>query len=261
MPTGAITGYIDVAQLTLYAFWLFFAGLILYLRREDKREGYPLHSEASTSTKTIIDPMSPSLPRPKTFLLAHGHTVLAPNDKLDEREIRADPLLPWMGAPLEPKGDPMLDGVGPAAWANREDEPERTMDNLPLIAPMHLLEGSYVEPRDPDPRGMKVIAADGKVAGTVSELWIDRSEPQVRYLEVQLAANPEGGGVLLPIHYARVKRWQGQVHVSSILAHQFANVPKVRSRDYVTKLEEDKITAYYSGGKMYATPARMEPIL
>ena len=25
MNTGAITGYIDVAQLTLYAFWIFFA--------------------------------------------------------------------------------------------------------------------------------------------------------------------------------------------------------------------------------------------
>ena len=45
MPAGAITGYIDVAQLVLYAFWIFFAGLIFYLRREDKREGYPLESD------------------------------------------------------------------------------------------------------------------------------------------------------------------------------------------------------------------------
>ena len=36
--------YIDGAQIALYAFWLFFAGLIIYLRREDKREGYPLES-------------------------------------------------------------------------------------------------------------------------------------------------------------------------------------------------------------------------
>ena len=45
LPTAALTGYIDVAQVTLYAFWLFFAGLIFYLRREDKREGYPLDSD------------------------------------------------------------------------------------------------------------------------------------------------------------------------------------------------------------------------
>ena len=35
---------IDGASITLYAFWIFFAGLIIYLRREDKREGYPLDS-------------------------------------------------------------------------------------------------------------------------------------------------------------------------------------------------------------------------
>lgn len=36
--------YIDGAQIALYAFWLFFFGLIIYFRREDKREGYPLES-------------------------------------------------------------------------------------------------------------------------------------------------------------------------------------------------------------------------
>jgi Photosynthetic reaction centre, H-chain N-terminal region len=47
MQVGEITGYIDVAQVTLYAFWVFFAGLIIYLRTEDKREGYPLESDRS----------------------------------------------------------------------------------------------------------------------------------------------------------------------------------------------------------------------
>lgn len=35
----------DFAQLVLYAFWIFFFALVVYLRREDKREGYPLHSD------------------------------------------------------------------------------------------------------------------------------------------------------------------------------------------------------------------------
>ena len=47
MKTGAITGYIDIAQIVLYGFWIFFAGLIIYLRKEDKREGYPLESDRS----------------------------------------------------------------------------------------------------------------------------------------------------------------------------------------------------------------------
>ena len=46
MMRGALTSYIDVAQIVLYAFFVFFAGLIWYLRREDRREGYPLESEA-----------------------------------------------------------------------------------------------------------------------------------------------------------------------------------------------------------------------
>mgnify|MGYP000491222488 CR=1 FL=1 len=64
MGTGAITGYIDVAQLVLYAFWIFFAGLIIYLRREDKREGYPLESERSGS---VTVQGFPAVPAPKTF--------------------------------------------------------------------------------------------------------------------------------------------------------------------------------------------------
>ena len=59
MPTGAITGYIDVAQLVLYAFWIFFAGLIFYLRREDKREGYPLVFERPDTAPYLNFPPIP----------------------------------------------------------------------------------------------------------------------------------------------------------------------------------------------------------
>ena len=46
MQVGAITGYIDLAQILLYAFWIFFAGLIYYLARESHREGYPMESDS-----------------------------------------------------------------------------------------------------------------------------------------------------------------------------------------------------------------------
>ena len=69
MPTGAITGYIDVAQIVLYAFWVFFAGLIFYLRREDKREGYPLESDRSGR---VMVQGFPAMPSSKTFLMADG---------------------------------------------------------------------------------------------------------------------------------------------------------------------------------------------
>ncbi len=85
MPTGAITGYIDVAQLTLYAFWVFFAGLIYYLRREDKREGYPLKSDRSDRVRVEG---FPPMPKPKRFLLPHGGVTVAPRDEKSERTER-----------------------------------------------------------------------------------------------------------------------------------------------------------------------------
>ena len=45
MGTGAITQYIDVAQIAFYIFLLFFIGLVIYLTLEGKREGFPLETE------------------------------------------------------------------------------------------------------------------------------------------------------------------------------------------------------------------------
>ena len=78
MESGSITPYIDVAQLVLYAFWIFFAGLIYYLHRENKREGYPLESDRSAHIKVQG---WPAVPAPKTYRLADGETVQVPNDK------------------------------------------------------------------------------------------------------------------------------------------------------------------------------------
>ena len=38
-------------------------------------------------------------------------------------------------------------------------------------------------------------------------------------------------------------------------------VPATRSPEQITLLEEEKITAYYGAGTLYATPERQEPIL
>ena len=259
MPRGAITSYIDVAQVTLYAFWFFFAGLIIYLRREDKREGYPLESERSPFVKVQG---FPPVPKPKTFVLQDGSKVEAPSPHGDDREIHAVPVAAWPGAPLRPTGDPMIDGVGPAAWAMREDKPEMTYEGLPGIVPLRVAADMSIAARDPDPRGMMVIAGDRKPAGVISDVWVDRSEPQVRYLEVELAAgDAPAKRVLLPIYFARIDIGRRTVTVRSILSHQFANVPALSHPDQVTKREEDRITAYYAGGTLYATPARAEPLL
>jgi photosynthetic reaction center H subunit len=65
--------------------------------------------------------------------------------------------------------------------------------------------------------------------------------------------------VLLPVNFARIKRDGIRVH--ALLAHQFSNVPGTRSPEQITLLEEEKITAYFGAGTLYATPERQEPLL
>ncbi|VWX55592.1 Reaction center protein H chain [Burkholderiales bacterium 8X] len=256
MGTGAITGYIDVAQIALYVFWAFFAGLIYYLHRENKREGYPLESERSGHVNVQG---FPAIPEPKTYLLRDGRQVTVPNDRRDDREIAAEPGGRFLGAPLEPIGDPMLAGVGPGSWAERADIPDTTADGDPRLAPLRASPGLGISGKDPDPIGLPVLGFDGAVAGVVTDLWVDRAEMVFRYLELEVPAVPAPRRVLLPINFARIDRQR--VRVRSILAAQFVNVPGTRRPDVVTMLEEEKIMAYYGAGTLYATPSRQEPWL
>jgi photosynthetic reaction center H subunit len=255
MQTGAITGYIDVAQLALYAFWIFFAGLIYYLHRENKREGYPLESDRSAH---ITVQGWPPVPAPKSFHLADGRVIQAPAPQRDAQPpLAAEPAGNFPGAPLRPTGNPMLDGVGPGAYALRADVPDTTVDGTPRIVPLHADGQFAVAGQDGDPRGLPVVGADGQVGGKVTDLWVDRAEMLFRYLEVEVADGARR--VLLPINFARIG--DRRINVKSILGAQFAQVPPTRSADQVTMLEEERIMAYYGAGTLYATPARQEPLL
>jgi len=256
MHSGAITDYIDVAQLAIYGFWIFFAGLIYYLRSEDKREGYPLESDRSGR---VTVQGFPRIPLPKVFKLAGGGTVLAPREERDTRPIHATPMGGYPGAPLVPTGNPMLDAVGPAAYAERANHPDVLTDGKPMILPARLAPGFSVAGKDPDPRGMAVLGADRAVGGTVTEIWVDRAEAQIRYLEVETVGTRRH--VLLPINFARIKASRRQINVKSILGAHFATVPGTASPDQVTRREEDQIMAYYAGGTLYAEPSRSEPLL
>jgi photosynthetic reaction center H subunit len=88
MQTGAFTSYIDVAQIALYLFWFFFAGLIYYLRQEDKREGYSACRIASAH----VTVQGFRHADPKTFLLPHGGTQTAPRVEAPEPFPAARPV-------------------------------------------------------------------------------------------------------------------------------------------------------------------------
>jgi photosynthetic reaction center H subunit len=178
-------------------------------------------------------------------------------------DIKAVPVDGFNGSPLIPTGNPMIDGVGPAAWADRADEPDRTFHGAPKIVPMRLDPTFSVAKGDPDPRGLPVEALDKVVAGTVIELWVDRAEPQVRYYEVQLSGTERR--IMLPagfVQWPNFGLWgNDRLLVKSITAAQFADVPAIRRDDQITLLEEDKVMAYFAGGHLYATAARSEPII
>ena len=255
MQIGAITGYVDLAQIILYLFWIFFACIIFYLVLENHREGYPMESENPGAATVAGWP----IPSPKVFKLANGSEVTVPDLSRGEppQNNRRDGNS--YGNPYEPLGDPMTAGVGPGSYAMRADVPEADPHGLPVIRPLRVLNGFGVSSNDTDPRGLPVMGADGKVAGTVVDMWVDTCEMMFRYVELDTATAGASRRVLLPVTFARIKR--DGVFVSSIYAAQFANVPVIKNADQVTLLEEDKISAYYGGGTLYADAMRSEPIL
>ena len=131
-----------------------------------------------------------------------------------------------------------------------------TSHGKPLIQPLRVVSDYTVAEQDVDPRGLPVMAGDGKQGGTVKDIWIDSAEMMFRYLEVEIAG---GRSVLLPMMFSRIRRNQVEVH--SLYARHFATVPALKNPDQITKLEEEKISAYYGGGTFYADPSRSEPLI
>lgn len=252
---GNITGYIDLAQVMLYIFWLFFFGLIYYLVAEGHREGYPMESDSLGRAVITGWP----IPEPKTFKLANGKSVTVPELDRPEPAYAAQSTHASPGSPIEPIGNPMLSGAGPGAWAMRADVPDMTMHGEPLIRPLRLMTDYSVARQDVDPRGLPVIGGDGKAGGVVRDIWLDSAEMMFRYLEVETQTQSGARRVLLPLTFARVRR--NQIEVNSIYGLHFSDVPGLRNPDQVTMLEEEKIMAYYGGGTMYADPSRSEPFL
>ena len=257
MHTGAITPYIDVDQLTLYAFWIFFALLVIYLILESKREGFPLVTSRTGERLTGILPM----PGPKTFLLRGGKTRTVPELEPDEI-VNAVQQQNFEGAPWVPLGNPMQDGVGPAGYALRSLEPELTYEGEHRTVPMRVADDHWVAEEDPDPRGWEVITADDLVAGTVADIWIDRAEANARFIEVALP-DPLARHVIVPVELTQVKTNArgGVIKVVSVTAPLLAAAPVPASPDFLSAREEDRIQAYFASGHLYALPSRLGPLI
>ena len=247
-------GNFDLASLSIWLFWIFFAVLIFYLQTENMREGYPLEDE----DENLSANQGPfPVPSPKTFKLPGGRgEVVVPSAANEEAHRRKDLALARTSAahgfPLAPTGDPMADGVGPASWVPREDAPELDAHGHAKIQPMANHDAFFVS-AGRDPRGLPVLSRDDQVVGTITDMWIDPGEHMVRYLEYKLDDKWGSGTRMLPITICRVQeRW---VLVKSLCAKDFNGVPQIRGNGQITKLEEDKVSAYYAGGTLYSKPS------
>ncbi len=255
--TQTFFAQVDLASVALWLFWIFFALLIYYLQRENMREGYPLEDDdGRPSANQGLFPV----PDDKTFKLPHGRgEVTVPSGQNpDRKDLALEKTAAGNGFPFQPTGDPMADGVGPASWAPRRDVPELDGHGHPKVVPMSASNNFHVS-AGRDPRGLPVMAGDGAVVGRIVDMWVDEPEQMVRYLEVELDGEHGTGKRLVPLTMARIRR--DCVKVRSIFGKHFAGVPKHTSPHQVTLLEEDKITAYYAGGTLYASEARLEPQL
>ncbi len=259
MNYAAITSYVDWAQIILYVFWIAFAGIVYYLQRESKREGFPLEHHFPDG-RSYTTPGLLGMPSPKTFLHADGSQHTVPNQHKSPQPLNARPMNRYNGAPLEPKGNPLTAGVGPGAWADRADKVEMTPHGQPVIVPLRVATDHNVSPHDTNPIGLPLIDAERQVAGKVTDLWVDRSEMIFRLLEAEIPL-PGGGkrSVLVPWNFCRVSR--GAVQVNAVMASQFVHAPTTKSDRQITMLEEEKLMAFYGAGTLYATPDRQEVIL
>jgi photosynthetic reaction center H subunit len=247
-------GDFDLASAAIWGFWLFFAALVYYLQTENMREGYPLRDDDG---RVAMNQGPFPVPADKTFLLPDGGSLTVPSGQRGDREdlamVRTSKAY---GSPFEPTGDPMADGIGPAAWAPRQDVPEVDAHGHAKIRPLSTL-AEFAVTSGRDPRGLTVQAGDGVPVGNITDMWVDVPEAMVRYLTVSLF---DGGGErLVPINLCRIK--SDRVAVRSLYGANFPGIPVLKSADQVTKLEEEKICAYYAGGTLYASPERLGPKL
>lgn len=252
--------FLDLAAVSLYIFFVFFFVLVFWLHREGKREGYPLVSDRPDKPLRYPIEGFPGVPPPKTFILPHGGTVVQPNR--DERAGVGQHLLaadPFPGAPQIATGDAMRDGVGAASWVARAEDHDLTWDDAtPKIVPLRAIPGWGVAAGSPDIRGRAVVGCDGVVAGSVVDLWVDRSEYIFRYVEVEL--NATLGRAIIPL--GMVHWWgNGPVIVDQASGAQIAAAPTIAHPERMTFREEDRVSGYFGGAELHGAPNRAEPLV
>ena len=176
MNHAYIVGTFDVAELAFLLFFGFFhRRWWLYLNKErPPRRGSVLEDEQEPARFPRL--AACLMATRKSCKLRNGRGTYVPErcSARDDINVAGVQGFRSAGAPWVPTGDPMKDGMGPAAWANRSKYPDLTFDGRPRIVPIAQSHELIIAPNDPQLIGWPVMAAD-KEDGRHGERYLGRS--------------------------------------------------------------------------------------
>ena len=259
METGAITGYIDVAQLVLYVFWIFFAGLIYYLaartsarairwRRTNGRE-----RDVRASRRSRAQDL---------HMLAHGGEATVPEHdaRRDRCSGRAGIAL-WPARRWCPPATRCSTASGPGAYAERADVPDTDFEAHAKIVPLRVAD--RLRRRAARPRSARHDGRSAPTARSAAPWSTCGSTSSEAIVPLPRGRGRRAGGkrhVLLPMNFARdpaPRRRQGARDPRRPVRRR-AGHARARPGDHA---RGGKIMAYYGAGTLYAEPSRQEPLL
>lgn len=198
---------------------------------------------------------------PASFVLREDRPDLTSEDDIKLRPMRMLPEHEIAEFDADPRGFEVVgaDGVPVGTvedlWIDRSEMMVRYFE---VRLDPEIAAAATVEPHEGVEVAAVAVAADTTGDGEVDTAAVAATaEPAVVEAPVTHAIET----VLMPMNTATLSPMYGQISTPSILGAQFANVPRLKSPDQITLLEEDKIMAYFAGGELYATPARSEPLL
>ena len=252
---GNITELIDLPDAAFWTFFVLFVLLCIWLRREDKREGYPMRASPFTDEQLLGFPTPPP---PHTYLLNEGGTLQAPH-LYEQAPTHAVPLHGHDGTPFSPVGNPLLAGIGPGAWVKRRMGPDLTETGEEIYQPMRVMSGWAIAPGETDPIGMAVFDRRFRPIGRVVDVWIDRGSNVIRMFEVLPPPDLAVGPVLVPIYHTVIKERAREVRVTALHAHQLADIPRPARPTSITAQEHEQLNAYFAAGRFYANSPLTDP--
>jgi photosynthetic reaction center H subunit len=242
-----VTQHIDLPQIAFWLFFVAFVAICYVLRRNDKREGYPLKASPFTAERLLGAPLAAT---PVTYLLNEGGATSTPHDYPDP-PASVLPLYRFDGTPFRPTAGLLGTSLGPGAWVMRNNEPMLNEKGELLLQPLRLCEHWAVSEGEANPCGMAVFDVRWRHIGIVADVWIDRGIRIIKHLEIELRASLGGARVLVPIFHVTINERAREIRVTALSQHEFGEVPMPAAQDRITAREEDRLNAYFAAGRFY----------